>query len=91
MNLREVLKKFGKDVGIAIKAVRVYAQQLFMALSLLEKCKVIHADIKPDNILVIFKLVNLFWNLVCDFRSQSRTTPLNCVILVLLLIHQTTK
>ncbi|KAK9761538.1 U4/U6 small nuclear ribonucleoprotein prp4 [Basidiobolus ranarum] len=52
MNLREVLKKFGKDVGINLKAVRIYAQQLFLALSLLKKCNILHADIKPDNILV---------------------------------------
>ena len=52
MNLREVVKRFGKDVGLNIRAVRAYAQQLFLALSLLRKCNVMHADIKPDNILV---------------------------------------
>lgn len=52
MNLREVVKKFGKDVGLNIRAVRAYAHQLFLAMSLLRKCNVMHADIKPDNILV---------------------------------------
>jgi serine/threonine-protein kinase PRP4 len=52
MNLREVLKKYGKDVGLHIKAVRSYCQQLFLALRLLKKCNILHADIKPDNILV---------------------------------------
>lgn len=52
MNLREVLKKFGRDIGINIKAVRAYAQQLFLGLSLLKKCQYLHADLKPDNILV---------------------------------------
>jgi serine/threonine-protein kinase PRP4 len=52
MNLREVLKKFGRDIGINIKAVRAYAQQLFLGLSLLRKCQYLHADLKPDNILV---------------------------------------
>jgi serine/threonine protein kinase len=54
MNLREVLKKYGKDIGLHIKAVRSYSHQLFMALKLLKKCSILHADIKPDNILVSF-------------------------------------
>ena len=52
MNLREVVKRFGKDVGLNIRAVRAYAHQLFLAMSLLRKCNIMHADIKPDNILV---------------------------------------
>jgi serine/threonine-protein kinase PRP4 len=52
LNLREVLKRFGRDVGINLKAVRAYAQQMFVGLSLLRKCNFLHADIKPDNILV---------------------------------------
>jgi serine/threonine-protein kinase PRP4 len=46
-NLREILKKFGKDIGLNIKAVRIYAKQLFLSLTLLKKCNIIHADIKP--------------------------------------------
>lgn len=52
MNLREILKKYGKDVGLHIDAVRSYAHQLFLALRLLKKTGILHADIKPDNILV---------------------------------------
>ena len=52
MNLREVLKKYGKDVGLHIKAVRSYSQQLLFALKLLKKNGILHMDIKPDNILV---------------------------------------
>ncbi|XP_023346451.1 serine/threonine-protein kinase prp4 [Eurytemora carolleeae] len=52
MNLREVLKKYGKNVGLHIKAVRSYAQQLLLALKIMKKSNIIHADIKPDNILV---------------------------------------
>ncbi len=52
LNLRQVLKKFGKDVGLNLKGIRSYARQLFLSLALLQKCQIIHADIKPDNILV---------------------------------------
>lgn len=52
INLREVLKKFGRDIGINIRAVRVYAHQMFLALGLMAKCDLIHADLKPDNMLV---------------------------------------
>ncbi|KAK6538752.1 U4/U6 small nuclear ribonucleoprotein prp4, variant 2 [Orbilia ellipsospora] len=68
INLREVLKKFGRDIGINLRAVRTYAQQLFLGLTLLRKCNILHADIKPDNI-----LVNDGRNIlkICDLGSAS--------------------
>lgn len=71
MNLREVLKKYGRDVGLHIKAVRSYTQQLLLALKLMKRASILHADIKPDNILVndsklILKL--------CDFGSASHVS-----------------
>jgi serine/threonine protein kinase len=42
---------FTQGVGLHIKAVKSYAQQLLLALRLMMKCQLIHADIKPDNIL----------------------------------------
>ncbi|KAF3938013.1 hypothetical protein ABW19_dt0209329 [Dactylella cylindrospora] len=68
INLREVLKKFGRDIGINLRAVRTYAQQLFLGLTLLKKCNILHADIKPDNI-----LVNDARNIlkICDLGSAS--------------------
>ena len=52
MNLREVLKRYGRNVGLHLKAVRSYSQQLLLALKLMRRCGVLHADIKPDNMLV---------------------------------------
>ena len=52
MNLRDVIKRFGKDVGLNMRAVRAYAHQMFLALSLMRKCSIVHGDIKPDNVLV---------------------------------------
>lgn len=66
--MREVLKKFGRDVGINLKAVRAYAQQMFLGLSLLRKCNILHADLKPDNVLVS-ESRNLLK--ICDLGSAS--------------------
>ncbi|XP_071091528.1 serine/threonine-protein kinase PRP4 homolog [Haliotis cracherodii] len=71
MNLREVLKKYGKDIGLHIKAVRSYSQQLFLALKLLKRCSILHADIKPDNILVNESKLVLK---LCDFGSASHVS-----------------
>lgn len=53
MNLREVLKKYGKDVGLHIKAVRSYTQQLLLALKLLKKTGILHAGRKFDVYVVL--------------------------------------
>lgn len=51
-NLRDVLKKFGTKIGLNIEAVKFYAQRMMLALKTLRKCKIMHADIKPDNMLL---------------------------------------
>eukprot|EP01133_Synstelium_polycarpum_P007711 gene7711-9032_t len=77
MSLHALLKKFGKNVGLSMNAVRVYAKQLFMALKHIKSCKILHSDIKPDNI-----VVNENKNTIklCDFGSagephESEITP----------------
>ncbi|WFD32850.1 non-specific serine/threonine protein kinase [Malassezia sp. CBS 17886] len=73
LNLREIVKRFGKDVGLSLQAVKTYAQQALVALALLRKTSIMHADLKPDNILVnesktILKL--------CDLGSASSTSEM---------------
>eukprot|EP00933_Yihiella_yeosuensis_P020861 TRINITY_DN16646_c0_g1_i2.p1 TRINITY_DN16646_c0_g1~~TRINITY_DN16646_c0_g1_i2.p1 ORF type:complete len:615 (-),score=166.98 TRINITY_DN16646_c0_g1_i2:135-1979(-) len=51
-NLRVALKKYTKDKGMSLQAVRAYTRQLLVALRHLHRCQIIHADIKPDNILI---------------------------------------
>ncbi|KAJ3672899.1 hypothetical protein LUZ60_006273 [Juncus effusus] len=77
MNLREVLKKFGRNIGLKLTAVRAYAKQLFVALKHLRNCGVLHCDIKPDNMLVneaknVLKLCD-FGNAM--FAGQNEITP----------------
>lgn len=68
MDLREVLKKFGRDVGINLEAVKVYAYQMFQALLHLKSAEVLHADLKPDNILINEKRTFIK---VCDFGTAT--------------------
>jgi len=71
MNLREVLRQFGRGVGIKVQAVAAYGKQLFTALKHMKAHGIIHCDLKPDNI-----LVNRQKNLVrvCDLGSAMYLT-----------------
>lgn len=51
-----------------MQGVRLYARQILSALHLLQKCKVIHADIKPDNIMVNYSKTAVK---LCDFGSAG--------------------
>jgi len=51
-NLREVLNKYGLGTGLSLDACLGYSRQLLSGLVHMGKNKVIHADLKPDNILV---------------------------------------
>merc|ERR1712137_1178732 len=51
-NLREVIQTFGGGIGITLNAVRFYSRQLLTGLKHLKQSNILHADIKPDNIVV---------------------------------------
>lgn len=51
-NLRTVLQRFGRGVGLSLTAVKSYFAQLLAALEHLRTRRIVHADLKPDNILV---------------------------------------
>ena len=65
-NLRDVLQKFGKGVGLSLTAVRNYFGQILSAGTHLQKHRIVHADIKPDNILVTADFSKV---LLADFGS----------------------
>ena len=72
-NLRDVLQKFGKGVGLSLGAVQNYFKQLLNAAIQLQRKGVIHADIKPDNILVTPDFSRV---LVADFGSAFEAEPI---------------
>eukprot|EP00922_Rhytidocystis_sp_ex-Travisia-forbesii_P071880 GHVS01107267.1.p1 GENE.GHVS01107267.1~~GHVS01107267.1.p1 ORF type:complete len:303 (+),score=63.72 GHVS01107267.1:20-928(+) len=53
-NLRMALKKYGGGNGLNAMAIHSYTKQLFAALKHMKKNSIIHADLKPDNILLDF-------------------------------------
>lgn len=78
MNLRELVERFGPGVGISAQAVRVYAQQLFVALRHQKACRVVHGDIKLDNVLVnqSHNSVRICDYGTADFIQDCEVTPM---------------
>jgi len=68
MNLRKLLKTYGREVGITLTAIRMYARQMFIGLLHMFKCSVLHGDIKLDNILISKDLKNVA---ICDYGTAD--------------------
>jgi serine/threonine protein kinase len=60
----------GRSVGLNVNAVRVYAKQLILSLKHLRNCNVMHADIKPDNIVVCLSDFYLLIFLIFQFLGE---------------------
>lgn len=65
MNLREFIRALGGQ-GVSLMATRRCARQVLTALRHLKKCGIMHADIKPDNILVDENMTSAT---LCDLGS----------------------
>ncbi|RDA82874.1 hypothetical protein CP532_0401 [Ophiocordyceps camponoti-leonardi (nom. inval.)] len=52
MNLRQTVDKRARNVGFNLEAVRRFARQIFIGLDHMRNNNIIHADVKPDNILI---------------------------------------
>lgn len=72
-NLRTALKKYGLSGGGGLnpQAVQSYARQLLTGLRYLRKNKILHADLKPDNILLNEKFGVLK---ICDLGSACEAS-----------------
>jgi len=65
-DLRTALQKYGQGRGLPLQTVAQYVRQIFLCLRLLRKLKIIHGDLKPDNILMSLSKMEVK---VCDFGS----------------------
>ncbi|EFJ27148.1 hypothetical protein SELMODRAFT_95819 [Selaginella moellendorffii] len=80
LNLRQITNKYGRNRGINLKTICVYAHQLMVALQHLAHCGIFHCDIKPDNIMVTKSRRSIK---LCDFgvamfardQTPSAETP----------------
>eukprot|EP01053_Blabericola_migrator_P002489 Blabericola_migrator_1__2488@NODE_16_length_23467_cov_90_205256_g13_i0_p5_GENE_NODE_16_length_23467_cov_90_205256_g13_i0NODE_16_length_23467_cov_90_205256_g13_i0_p5_ORF_typecomplete_len605_score113_16Pkinase/PF00069_25/1_9e57Pkinase_Tyr/PF07714_17/5_8e32Kinaselike/PF14531_6/1_2e13RIO1/PF01163_22/2_4e06Kdo/PF06293_14/5e06Pkinase_fungal/PF17667_1/4_7e06Pox_serthr_kin/PF05445_11/0_0021APH/PF01636_23/0_0039YrbLPhoP_reg/PF10707_9/5_5e03YrbLPhoP_reg/PF10707_9/0_0076WaaY/PF06176_11/0_0086PIP49_C/PF1226 len=68
LDMRQYMKRraTGKERGLSLLVVAYFARQLMVALRHMKKHRIIHADIKPDNILIDEKHSTLK---VCDLGS----------------------
>lgn len=65
-DLRTALSRYGQGRGLPLQTVAQYTRQIFLGLKFLRKLKVIHADMKPDNVLMSLSKIEVK---ICDFGA----------------------
>eukprot|EP00929_Paragymnodinium_shiwhaense_P112976 TRINITY_DN81238_c0_g1_i1.p1 TRINITY_DN81238_c0_g1~~TRINITY_DN81238_c0_g1_i1.p1 ORF type:complete len:659 (-),score=179.24 TRINITY_DN81238_c0_g1_i1:42-2018(-) len=70
-DMRFGLKKYGQGKGLPLQMVELYAKCLFLALRALRKVKVIHSDVKPENLLLSLDKMSVK---LADFGSAMDVT-----------------
>jgi len=65
-DMRFALQKYGQGAGLPLPTLSSYVRQIFLGLRTLRKLKVIHADLKPDNLLLTMNKAEVQ---ICDFGS----------------------
>ena len=81
INLYELIKK-NKFQGFSLQLVRKFAHSLLQCLDTLYRNKIIHCDMKPENVLLKQQgrsgiKVSLLFLSICLFQSKPSET--NCV------------
>eukprot|EP00747_Dinoflagellata_sp_TGD_P102465 gnl/TRDRNA2_/TRDRNA2_168675_c0_seq6.p1 gnl/TRDRNA2_/TRDRNA2_168675_c0~~gnl/TRDRNA2_/TRDRNA2_168675_c0_seq6.p1 ORF type:complete len:345 (+),score=79.05 gnl/TRDRNA2_/TRDRNA2_168675_c0_seq6:144-1037(+) len=65
-DMRFALQKYGQGAGLPLVTLAQYMKHVLLGLRTLRKLKVIHADLKPDNILMTLNKESV---MICDFGS----------------------
>lgn len=65
-DMRFALQKYGMGGGLPLPTLQQYVRQIFLGLRALRIAKVMHADLKPDNLLMTLSKAEVK---ICDFGS----------------------
>lgn len=76
-DMKRGMKKYkvGEGKGLLLRAVQLYGRQLFLALRALKTAKVVHCDIRPENILLTQDKGSI---VLCDFGSAMSVAEQVC-------------